>query len=270
MAAKAGGSSLKDFCNKCNPNGAQIPDNFINKDENLKPFLLSSLRPPKIVASHLYVGDQPLIDLIRHGAAKETLIIYIYRDETDRLMSAIKNVVKQRLCSKGFAFRKAFSNLSRQTFGLQDSSKQCIFDEEPFVREVIENRVVEVGYSIPTQLTCNLWNEIDETGPTILFLHYSQADALQAKLASQYCPGVRPVRTNVDTKDRSKAYVVRSAREGEIPLDDWIAAKRSTLEFALKLSGGSCKHRTRTMEDALRSCPSHAIRVYPTDFSFRF
>jgi hypothetical protein len=30
------------------------PDIFINNEQHLKPFLLNSLQPPKIVASHIF------------------------------------------------------------------------------------------------------------------------------------------------------------------------------------------------------------------------
>ena len=257
MAAKAGGSSLHSFANKCSGNP---PDNWLNQDARLKPFLLSSLHLPKIIAAHLYVGDRPMIDVIRH-ASRDSLIIYVYRDETDRLMSAIKFVVKERLCVKGFQFKKAFGSTLPKVFGLNNTEKQCSFDEKPFVEELIEKRVAEVGYSIPMQLTCDLWNEVEETGPTLLFLHYSQLDALQAKLAAHYCPDVQPQRKNVDALKSSKKYTIRLQKGGEVSLDDWIAAKRSTIEFALKLPGGSCKRKTRMMEDALLSSPNKMVQM---------
>jgi hypothetical protein len=42
-----------------------------------------------------------------------------------------------------------------------------------------------------------------------------------------------------------------------------VSAKRSTLEVALKLSGGTRKHKIRIMDDALLSCPVKAVHVLP-------
>mmetsp|Transcript_43838 Transcript_43838/g.66128 ORF Transcript_43838/g.66128 Transcript_43838/m.66128 type:complete len:258 (+) Transcript_43838:1-774(+) len=242
-------------------------DNFLNDDAWLKPFLASSLKPARIIASHLFKGDKPFLDLIRH-ASRQSLIVYIYRDETDRLKSAIKYVVKEILCStKKRLPNKKMPDISPQTLGLTNTEEECSFDEEPFIEQIIENRVQEIGFSVPTQLTCAVWDEINETGPNILFVHFSQLDTLQDHLASTYCPGVQSERQNAAAAESSKKYVIRlkdgKGRGEDISLNDWIDAKLQTIEFALKLSGGSCKYKTRKMEDYLSFCPSKMLQVFP-------
>ena len=319
MAAKAGGTSLKEFADDCYRETvggdafakAKRPrDNFMNQPSELMSYLLQSLQVPKIVASHL-LGPTPLLDTVRH-ASRKSIFIYVYREETDRLLSAIRHVVTTRLCnSDGYSYRKAFQrpiHSRKAVFGLELSTAQdgagrktCTFDEEPFVREVIVKAAQEVGFSVPSQLNCDVWGELQETGPDrFFFVHYSAVDHVQAALAAKYCPAVTPKRENVrktgnsgeagehatspllstasqKTSANQDYYSVRlpnsqqSGNHNLIELNEWLDAKKGALEFSLRMSGnrtsgtgpGSCKRRTRILEDAMDTCDSGMVQLLP-------
>lgn len=76
MPAKAAGTSLKEFTKKCMKRND--PDNFINAPIQVRKFLTASYGLPSIIASHLYTGDQPLIDLIQHASSRDAIIIYTF------------------------------------------------------------------------------------------------------------------------------------------------------------------------------------------------
>lgn len=272
MAAKSAGSSLKAFANQCmgDPTRKHHPDNFVNREDQLLPFLLSSLQPPKLVANHLLDSGQPMIDLIQYGS-RRSLIVYVYQEETDRLLSAIKQVVLRLCDSNHFNYKKYFGSIPKEVFGLEKvKDESCSFDEKPFVEQLIQKKIVEVNYSVPAHLTCELWDDINASGPNIVFVHYKQVDALQAKLAAHFWPNVESQRENVDELKKRIEYKVRLQKGGEALLGDWLDAKKHTMEYFLKLSGSSCKANTRRMEDTLLACPGKAVQVFPKEERIRW
>lgn len=253
--AKAGGTSMKLFATQCGNDGLHphYEDNFINNKMLLKSFLLNSFKPPKIIASHLFNNSEALIDFIKYSGRK-SLIIYLYREETDRLMSAIRYVVKDRLCD---------GNNHNVNFSAIDAT--CTISEKYLVDEIILKKFAELGFSVPDQLNCDLWQSIDEAGPTLFFINYKKSLLLQTKLAEHYCPLALAQKVMVDAdRKASTLYFVHLENSKEIvPLEDWLQAKESSIEFALQISGGSCKHRAREVEDAMSSCSDLAVQVFP-------
>jgi len=259
MAAKVAGTSMKTFTGSCV--GSDHPDNFVNVPRNLQPFLLKNLHPPKIITSHIY-SDAPLIHAIQN-APRKSLLIYLYRDETERLISSIQDVVKAKVCTSP---PSPWVNTTRVIVDRTDD--ECKVSEEYFVKNILAKQQQEIGISIPATLTCPVWKEIDENGPTMLFIDSTQATPLQEVLSKRFCPHVPPIAVNVGNKKSTGVNytVVRQQDQEEVPIKTWLDAKRSTLEFALGLSAGSCKHRTRTMEDILLSCPNDKmVRVFPRE-----
>ena len=52
---------------------------------------------PSIIASHFRSAER--IDILMKNIPYQSLVLYIYRDETEQLMSAIRHLVVSRLCS---------------------------------------------------------------------------------------------------------------------------------------------------------------------------
>ena len=114
MPAKADGSSMKTFTSQCTK--SHPPDNFINHDRMKKAFFANNYVLPPIIASHLYI-DAPLVHLVK-SSTRKTLIIYIHRDESERLISGIKMVLMSRICNFSFGDPKKY--------GVERHGSQCI------------------------------------------------------------------------------------------------------------------------------------------------
>ena len=149
MPAKAAGTSLKRFTKKCMKQ--EMSDNFINRPNLSKNFLTDSFELPSIITSHLYT-DQPLVDLAQHGT-RQTLIIHVHRDETERLLSGIRHLLTSRVCEK-----KRRTDI--EEFNISRNETHCILNEGPVVK-LIENRVDEIGFGSPEILTCKAYEAIE-------------------------------------------------------------------------------------------------------------
>ena len=200
MPAKAGGSSVKRFANNCYADTVGIKpslmENFVNDQHNYMDYLLQNLQVPKIVASHLYYPT-PLMNAMQRSS-RETVFIYIYGTETDRLMSGIQQMAFHTCTEDATSYKAHFGKpiqTRKDEFGVNISwnngTKIFTLNEELFVEKVIKERKHEIGFSVPSQLRCDVWSELEETGPSrFFFIHYTALDQVQAKLASYYCPNI--------------------------------------------------------------------------------
>ena len=207
MPAKAAGTSLKRFTEKCMKQ-QEMSDNFINRPDLSKNFLTDSFELPSIITSHLYTGDQPLVDLAQHGT-RQTLIIHVHRDETERLLSGIRQVLTSRVCEK-----KRRKDV--EEFNISRNETHCILNEGPVVK-LIENRVDEIGFGSPEILTCKAYEAIEQNAPNMIVLHYKQANKLQKLLAKHHCPELLeepPIEANVAKEKRLTVYLRLQKRGG--------------------------------------------------------
>ena len=112
MPAKAAGTTMNIFAKQCvGPFGHQNMLN--NKQEALEDtFMKKGAEPaPSIIVSHLYI-DTSFINLVKNILHK-SLVLFIYRDETNCLMSAIRHVMVSKACKN-----KLGLNISTQNNGL--------------------------------------------------------------------------------------------------------------------------------------------------------
>lgn len=264
MPAKAAGSSLKEFAKKCVKRND--PDNFINNPTLVRNFLTISSELPSIIASHLYVGDEPLLDLIKHASFRDTIIIYVHREETERLLAGIKQVLSDLVCEK-VTCKIGVDVLTE--FNMYSNRTHCILDERPVV-SLIEKRVHEIGMGAPEILTCRTYDSIKENAPNMLFMNYKQANKLQRVLANHHCPELLAeggvVEANLASQ-KSRTVFLRLSNTKEhriVDLDTWLSNKRGLLEWSLKLKRNtSCQAKTKHMEDDLFACPEQILEVDP-------
>jgi len=173
-----------------------------------------------------------------------------------------------------WAYKKAFGSLSREILGVTvNNNTHCVANESPFLKHVVQKRVAEIQFSTAAHVNCALWDEMEQSGPTLLFLHYQQANTLQKQLAIQFCPAFAqqtPIQSNVgqeNTKGRYFGVRVMSSSANNnnqiiVPLEDWMKAKLPTMEYFMKLAPypGSCKRKLRQMEDELMACPDRLLK----------
>jgi|AntRauTorckE5430_2_1112549.scaffolds.fasta_scaffold10464_1 hypothetical protein len=257
MPAKAAGTSLTEFTKKCTKSPT-MNYQFINSLEESEKFLSGTLHLPSIITSHLTVGDLPLVDLAQHST-RNTMIVHIHRDETDRLLSGIRMAFTEWVCN-----RKVYKVGSTKDFHINRNETHCLLDEGPAIN-MIKRRVMEIGMGSPEILTCKAYKAIEENEPNIAFLHYKQVNKLQRLLAQHHCPELLdepPLETNV-AKDKRVTVYLRLQKGGNVvKLDDWLHEKGDLLEWSLKLrKNATCQVKTKHMEDDLFACKDEAIKV---------
>ena len=260
MPAKAAGSTMKYFTRQCTK--SYPPDNFINHDlKNLrkKTFFADNYELPSIIASHLY-NDAPLVHLVK-SSTRKTLIIYIHRDESERLISGIKMVLMSRICKSGD---------DAKIYGVERNGSQCILDEEPVI-DLIERKELEIGFGASNVLTCDAYKSIEENAPPhMLFVHYKQANKLQKLLAKHHCPDLLEapaLQRNVATDKQIEVSLRIKNSTKIVKLSEWFDKKQGWLEWALNMrKEASCQSKTWDMEDVLFSCPDGAVKLFKNEW----
>ena len=242
--AKAAGTTMKDFTAKCMR--YRTADNVLNFEKKRKE-LLTNAPPLPIISSHLYKQDV-FPYMVKSANNRDTLIVYSHREESSRLISAIKEVAtnKCRLHEKR-------------------NSTRCILDEMKLVNHIETFKDDEIGFSTHRLLTCQTYEAIRENGPKLVFLNYKQVGKLQKLLAKHHCPELSnklPLKSNA-ASDRALKILVQKG--GKMTgLDEWLDAKGHTLDWTLNLKAdASCQGKTIQMEEELFSCPDEALRVTP-------
>uniref|UniRef100_A0A7S2A0I2 Uncharacterized protein n=1 Tax=Ditylum brightwellii TaxID=49249 RepID=A0A7S2A0I2_9STRA len=257
MPAKSAGSSLKHFVNQCmnvDPWIGQNNNNFINGAPRVNKFMTDSLHLPKVIASHLY-GEDTLLRLLQN-TGRNTLLIYIHREETSRLLSAVKQVIS-RACSGNIPFDRKYDEV-------RVNGTHCEIDESFIVKEIIVKKQNEMRNSAGRILTCDVYDKIDDTAPKMVFLHYKQADKLQAIIAAHHCQDMleKLSHQNIDADKKMQVSVVLEKSKTEVRLDEWIKAKGELLEWGYQLKEGEgCQAKTRHMEDKLLSCDDELLLI---------
>ena len=264
MPAKAAGTSLKEFAIKCNPPSySRLKDNFINFD--IEQILTNSLQMPNVIASHIN-NDDNLIYMI-NNIPKSTLLIYIHRDETQRVTSAINEVVTN-WCRRGNGHPNIILEPPSKFFYKEDMNK-CYVSEEQLINDAIKNKVFEIGIGQSELLSCDTYDAIRMNAPNMAFIPPLLVNELQDLLADKYCPDLvnEQVVSNVGSNKEYQAYVRGGSRESSpIQLSKWLQAKQNTLEWSLGLNNdATCTAKTRLMEKKLLDCDSGFLTTDVTD-----
>ena len=267
MPAKAAGTSLnafthecmkvkygKDFHNFSGEAGVNFP--WMDKD-----FLMHSFEMPSIISSHL-MNSVPFLDIAKH-ATRKTLMIYVHREETERTLSAIREVLTQQSCAKDVN--------AEDSIIVNRNETHCVLDEKP-VLDIIRERRAEIGASTFNALNCESYKAIKENAANLVVVHYKQASKLQEVLAKHHCPALLekpPTEANVATEKHMEVYLrlekKRGGVETVVKLDEWMDEKREVLEWSLQIKKHvTCQGKTKNMEDELFACEDQALKVSPS------
>lgn len=261
MPAKAAGSSLKNFTGKCMKRNMR--ENYINfGPEGRKHYLSDYVHPPSIITSHFYT-DEPLVHLSKYPI-QNALTIYVHRDETDRVISGIKEVLLGYIC----VTRPPHFTVEGATkqFNMLINETTCILDEAPSVK-LIETRFAEVGFGANDILTCNSYNAMIENDPNMVFINYKQANRLQKLLAKHHCPELLKEKPSMRNNGKPVSLYLRLEKKEEngndlISIEDWLKEKSGVLEWTLKLrKAATCQAKTKHMQEAMLRCPDQTLRV---------
>mmetsp|Transcript_12781 Transcript_12781/g.36085 ORF Transcript_12781/g.36085 Transcript_12781/m.36085 type:complete len:334 (+) Transcript_12781:177-1178(+) len=243
MPAKAAGTSMKIFMKHCMPEDVRNFKNVIVNKYARTELLTASFHPPALIASH--AGNKMTLQQLFKHATKQSLVIYLHREETSRLLSAIRHVLAKRVCPRG---NDEVNN-----------PIDCTLTETELLT-VIQKKEDEIQMGGPSLLACDSYDVIDTYAPNLVFIHYKQATRLQKLLAKRFCPQTSGVRTR-NSGDKKIDVLLDSDSKTIVSLDAWLEAKRNILEFALGLRTNNewCQAKTRVMEDDLLGCPDEAL-----------
>ena len=259
MPAKAAGTSLKKFTHQC-MEAAGTPSiagpkhvlyvNPSTKQMAAKGQYFEQLEMPSLITSHL-PNPQAFSSVMKH-ATRDTLVVYSHRDETSRLLSAVRQVVASRLC------------VEEETEGITVVDGECQVEEGLLIK-VIEEKQYEIGKGGTQLLTCESYDCLVDNSPNVVFVNYKQVSQLQKVLAKHHCPGVESLVSNVAGAKKSAISVVlqgESLNGQLVLLDDWLPAKAPLLELVLQLKNDvSCQATTRGIERKLFACPNEALQI---------
>eukprot|EP00531_Pseudo-nitzschia_arenysensis_P012684 CAMPEP_0116151244 /NCGR_PEP_ID=MMETSP0329-20121206/19988_1 /TAXON_ID=697910 /ORGANISM="Pseudo-nitzschia arenysensis, Strain B593" /LENGTH=383 /DNA_ID=CAMNT_0003647833 /DNA_START=9 /DNA_END=1158 /DNA_ORIENTATION=+ len=268
MPAKAAGTTLKEFSKRCmdSPKHPKFFDNIVNFEEEMTEAFTHQLEIPTLMASHMYFPEK--ISKLMEYATKNSLVIYIHREETNRLLSSIREVVVGRFC---------FSPKEEESVNLQSNKRpgvmvvgdNCQVREEVLL-QIIENKSNEIGIGGPRLWTCDTFESVKENRPNLVFVHYKQASKLQKLLAKHHCPSVtKDVRENVGGEKHKVSIILKNSGDA-VDLDEWLQKKKELLEYVLNTKQGvqldltgamSCQGTMRNVEDTLFACPGEALQV---------
>eukprot|EP00551_Chaetoceros_affinis_P016737 CAMPEP_0203691752 /NCGR_PEP_ID=MMETSP0091-20130426/4027_1 /ASSEMBLY_ACC=CAM_ASM_001089 /TAXON_ID=426623 /ORGANISM="Chaetoceros affinis, Strain CCMP159" /LENGTH=374 /DNA_ID=CAMNT_0050562381 /DNA_START=84 /DNA_END=1208 /DNA_ORIENTATION=+ len=258
MPAKAAGFSLQEFTKQC-VGGAGGGSNPLNEAEKKENIFYAQLTPPKILSSHIF-SDETMIDMFQN-VPRRSLIVYLHRNENDRFLSAIRQVVIGTCKSP---------KESPMGVNLERDGSRCTLDEKDVVDKLIKPKPNEIGMGNNQIMTCDFYRAMEDNIPTMVFVHYSKADDIQNVLAKYHCPKLvgKPIRINTE-EDKSyiQAYTRLSDGSGkEIELGEWMEAKRDLFEFTFQLRSvdkgtTTCQSKTRNMEDDLLSCEDEIMEI---------
>ncbi len=270
MPAKAAGTTLKAFSKSCmdsaNTPSFQFYDNIANKPEDMKIALTNQLEMPTLVTSHMY--DSRFISNLMEHATRDSLVIYIHREETSRLLSSIREIISSRYCFNTREQEEYETGIS----GINIFGDHCQVQEKTLI-EVIEKRDAEIDFGGPTLWTCQTYESVRENRPNMVFLNYKKVSKLLELLSKHHCPHISSdVRENVGGEKQHVSVVLGGPknRGDMVDLDDWLQAKKHLVEYALNMKTNStCQSTIREIEDRLFACPSETLQVSGQSYGTR-
>ncbi len=275
--AKAALSSIKRFTEKCGGLSAGRMDGRINGSvQNIPEHYLLIDRiegegegedkdqgryrgvtvPDQLLSFHAENG-KVLIDLMEN-VPRDALIIYSYREETERLLSAIHHVLEINCRSK--------NNITP----IMNNDTHCVYDETYVVKDVVEPKIYEIGRGAPEIMTCEFYDAIERNFPNMVFMNFKQMDNLQRAITKHQCPEYdeAPFHLNaaVDRKEKNQNSILLKLEKdgGMVTVEKWLQEKRAMLEWRLNLKGRGgqqCQGKTRKMEDELYECHDELLQV---------
>ncbi len=257
MPSKAAGSTFQTFVSKCvgSYDAKRDHSRAVFESESMDyraSVFLENFKHPKLLTSHVET-DTPLIRLFEQ-TPRDALIIYIHREETDRIISALKHIVGQT----------CYGRRGMDTeYEMKDEEKKCIFNEEAIANLILKPKKQEIGGGASKVMTCRFYEAIDANFPRMVFMNYKQANELQKVLSKHHCPDFETI-VNKNHRDSIDFDIfVKLQKDGDlVTMNDWLEAKRDKLEWTFDLKDEQqCRGKTRKMEDDLFSCKDEILQV---------
>lgn len=260
MPPKAAGVTMTFFTRACMMSkDDQYTEVDFNDVKDVSAYLSSSLHLSSILSKHT-LSRHSILNLAKISNRK-SLIIYVHRDETERIVSAIKQVLKV-FCNFNNKYKHVTEKITKE-YNIEKNSTHCTLDEGPVI-QMIQYRINEIQ---ATELSCETYGAFEEHDPNLVFIHYKQVDSLQKLLAKHHCPQLLeypPVHRNVEEEEIPWTMSLRLQKDSKqiVNIHEWLDEKENLLEWTLSMNrDASCLGKTKHMENELFSCPDQAIKT---------
>jgi len=245
MPAKAAGTTYQAFVQGC----LDFPfANPFNHPELKDKYLKHQLQMPPVIYSH--IGEKNFPKVLKH-VTSDTLIIYSHRENTDRLLSGIKEVF-DKMCYQFWKNTKTKTGFSRR-------EKICHVEEMNLLENIRKGHN-EIGTRSSNNLNSETFDIIRENAPNIVMVHFKQTNKMIQLLAKHHCPKLNQNFHSNNSEDK-KGVMIELQGNKTVSIDKWVKAKRNILELVTNRKAGvTSQATTRYMEDELFACPDEAIR----------
>ena len=249
---KSSGTTMRVFMNNCYPDHG-----FEDVKTNLQRFISSSLDLPKLLSSHISF-DKHLIHLLKN-VPDDFLVIFVYREESDRKASAVKMVAQSRYCDgEG---RHIFEEPT-----MTKNETHCVIEDEEQLLQMTEGKgPYEVGPDVNSILSCNTYDAIEITNPNLMMMNFRHVDQLQPILAKYHCPELLPqlpFRNNIASTKRDWVYVRTRENGAEVKLEEWAKSKKQFLDWAYNTDEKVqkfCRGKTRKLQNEMNRCSDQLV-----------
>lgn len=276
IPAKAAGTSMKSFTDRCT-NFTPPERNFLHDGKIRHEMLTWTYHNPQIITNHITRYNVNPIVTLANSVTDETMIIYLHRKETDRLLSAILQVADQYCSeflngtlrnSKGVIQNPMFRWIENDedNFSISRHGKTTCTINEHLIVGMVQRGILEIGNSVQNVWTCEAFEAVEESKPNVVFIDYNQADKLMSILAKKYCPDLHiAIHTNEARKKNGTRMLVRllhGPSKTDVTLSDWLQKKKHLLEWSQNTyKEGSCRGKIREIERELFTCNDQAMEI---------
>ncbi len=260
MPAKSAGTAIKLFTKECVGfyDKSNTLVNFLNThqiEDKIDNFV-QKIYHPKIFSSHLYTA-RPMVEIVQN-APRNSLIIYVYREEHERMLSGLREVIQTSVCT---------NNVYPDISAAERNATRCVIDEMTIANKVLKEKKAELRFGSHKIMTCKFYNAIEQNLPRMIFIHYKEIDNMQRVLAKYHCPELLsklPMHKNLKEQKKTEVFVKRE-KDGELTeFSEWVDAKHGMMEWTFELNTrneDTCQAKTRQLEDELHSCKDGLLQV---------
>jgi len=234
---------------------------------------------PNFLSDHVR-SDKHFIDIIKTSPL-DTLFIFLYRDDEERFISAVKHVIENRVCGDWEVHNDLTESIKARrikTIGKDNiEEEKCIFEADSFIRTLSQKkRCYEICYGSNRDiLTCELYDAIREHGPNLIFMNMNNIDTLQSLVAKKHCPNMLdklPIHANSaagegeGTTSVNNIFTERSSSDSNIhddnnliPFREWLDSKKNWLQVGIRDAPWKCGSKTRAIDSTMKSCSDQAM-----------
>lgn len=224
MGAFVGDYCMKDFDLAPERSNGDKDYNYFSSNKKIKYIKMHNKVFPSVLSSHVW-NSNTMIDLVR-DSTDDTLLIYMHRPETERLLSAVKDVAF-KLCHP-----KCKKHFSPERIHYDSRNRTCLV-EESLLFDIVQEHKHEIGVNLQRALNCSFFDAIQQHTPkNMVIVHFRQSDEMMKSVAKHHCPEVLnqlPLKEIGKDKDIGIFVKLESDKSNAVSIFDWVVKKKHVL-----------------------------------------